>query len=101
MLDLKSPVVSIGATPSGAGYWLATSQGQVLTFGDAVDFGSLADVGVNGALVGLCSSKQVFGYWMANAAGVVRAFGDTYFLGCVPPATLAPSFVAFAAARST
>ena len=35
--------------------------------------------------------------WPARA-GVVRAFGDTYFLGCLPPATLAPPFVAFGAA---
>jgi len=42
------------------------------------------------SLVGLRSSRQVVGYWMANTAGVVRAFGDTYFLGSVPPATLAP-----------
>jgi hypothetical protein len=43
------------------------------------------------------SSRQVFGYWMASASGVIRAFGDTYFLGSVPPATLAPTFVAFGA----
>jgi hypothetical protein len=77
---------------------VATAGGDVLTFGDAVDFGCLADLGVPGPLIGMCSSRQVFGYWMASETGVVRAFGDTYFLGCVPPATLVPPFVAFGAA---
>ena len=42
------PAVSIAATPSGRGYWVATRAGEVLTFGDAVDFGCLADLGVRG-----------------------------------------------------
>ena len=93
-VSLASPAVSIAATPSGRGYWVATGAGDVLTFGDAIDFGSLADLGVPGPVIGMCSSRQVFGYWMASETGVVRAFGDTYFLGCLPPAMLAPPFAA-------
>jgi hypothetical protein len=77
---------------------VATRDGDILTFGDAVDFGCLSDVGVAGPVVGMRSSRHVGGYWMATAAGVVRAFGDTYFLGCAPVAGLAPEFAAFGAA---
>ena len=41
----NSPVVSMARTPDGNGYWLVTSAGQILTFGDAGFYGE-----VNGLL---------------------------------------------------
>jgi hypothetical protein len=39
---LNAPVVSIGLTPDGKGYWLTAADGGVFTFGDAAFEGSAA-----------------------------------------------------------
>jgi hypothetical protein len=39
---LSAPVVSIGAAPSGHGYWLALANGRLYNYGDAPFLGSLA-----------------------------------------------------------
>ena len=38
----NAPIVGIGATPDGGGYWLLGADGGVFTFGDATFFGSAA-----------------------------------------------------------
>ena len=41
---LPAPVVSMAASPTGGGYWLATANGEVYSFGDASYYGSMAQL---------------------------------------------------------
>ena len=43
-LRASETVTSISATPSGAGYWLFTDLGRVITFGDATFLGDMSGV---------------------------------------------------------
>ena len=45
------PVVAATATPDGRGYWLVTSTGQVMAFGDAKSYGSITSP-ITGHVVG-------------------------------------------------
>jgi hypothetical protein len=72
-------VVGIAATPSGAGYWLVTRGGQVLTFGDAPNKGSTPPPAR--PIVGMTASPTGQGYWICGTDGGIFAFGDAPFLG--------------------
>jgi hypothetical protein len=50
---LRSPVVGLAASPSGAGYWLVAADGGVFAFGDARFFGSTGGVVLQSPVVGL------------------------------------------------
>jgi hypothetical protein len=79
-------VVGIAPTPSGAGYWLARSDGAMSHFGDAGGFGSPSDLGVRLAapMSGLAVTPTGRGYWLVGKDGGVFAFGDAPFLGSLP-----------------
>jgi hypothetical protein len=72
--------VGIAATPTGRGYWIASSAGAVKTFGDAVAGGGLS-TRPNLPVVGLAPTPSGKGYWMAAADGGVFAFGDAVYHG--------------------
>ncbi|MCU1495971.1 MAG: cell surface receptor domain protein, partial [Acidimicrobiaceae bacterium] len=65
-------VVAIAATPDGAGYWLATSDGTVDAFGDATPFQFAHPAS---PVVGLAVTPTGDGYWEITASGEVFAFG--------------------------
>ena len=96
-------MIGVAPTPTGQGYWIATSTGMVLTFGDAVDLGSPADLGEisHDPIVALSASRNTFGYWTAGTDGSVWAFGDTYFLGHAPVDSMIEPVIAFAAVPGT
>jgi hypothetical protein len=66
------------ALPSGAGYRVATTTGQVFTFG-ATNAGS-APPHLAHPIVGLASTPG-FGYWLVASDGGVFSFGDAHFHG--------------------
>ncbi len=72
---------AIASTPSGHGYWIATAQGNVLTYGDAASFGTLTGAALNGPVVAMAASPDGGGYWLTAADGGVFAFGDAGFHG--------------------
>lgn len=76
-------VVGLALTPDGNGYWLAESDGSVLTFGDAGNYGSLAGVALNKPVVGIARTPDGRGYWLVAGDGGVFPFGDA-------PSTAAP-----------
>jgi murein DD-endopeptidase MepM/ murein hydrolase activator NlpD len=61
---------------TGNGYWLVTSQGQVLAFGQAQQLGDLTQRTLSNPVVGIAPSPSGRGYWLAQADGQVWAFGD-------------------------
>ncbi|HUY86531.1 MAG TPA: hypothetical protein VMU77_05410, partial [Acidimicrobiales bacterium] len=74
----------IVATPDGGGYWLLTSQGNVLAYGDAVYFGSSAQTGAlppGAQAVAMVSTADGNGYWIFSSSGGVYSYGDAQFEG--------------------
>ena len=69
-----------GGTADGAGYWLVTSNGQVMAFGDASN--SALYPCPSRPVVALMPTPDGRGYWIATSSGAVFNFGDaeTYSL---------------------
>ena len=48
---VNSPAVDLAATPTGNGYWITTAAGHVRVAGDAVSYGDLGNVTLNGPIL--------------------------------------------------
>jgi hypothetical protein len=68
----------------GAGYWLATGNGQVFGAGAAQSLGGVSTSATTGAVVGIAASPTAKGYWVVTANGGVSALGDAKFYGDLP-----------------
>jgi ligand-binding sensor domain-containing protein len=75
--------VGMASTPDGKGYWLVTSNGTVLRYGDAKLYGMMGNK-PKSHCVGMASTPDGKGYWLVTSAGVVRNFGDAISLGSEP-----------------
>src|ERR1700687_5181006 len=53
LTSLPGPIVGMSVPPSGAGYYLASSDGGVFTFGDAVFRGSMGGRALAASIVGM------------------------------------------------
>ncbi len=73
-----STVTGIAGTPGGLGYWLATSDGSVYSFGDAYPF---PYVHSPVRVVGIAATPTGDGYWEVTAGGAVYAFGHARYYG--------------------
>jgi hypothetical protein len=91
-MDLNADLVSIAATPSGRGYWVAAADGGVFAFGDARFAGSVAGRPLAAPIVGIAAAPTGNGYWLVGSDGGVFAFGDAVFHGSFgnPAAMIAP-----------
>jgi hypothetical protein len=80
--DAGSPkaIVGMTRTPSGNGYWLVGNTGDILTFGDAGYFGSLASAGWTD-IVGMAARPSGDGYWINTSKGAVGFYGSAKFHG--------------------
>jgi hypothetical protein len=74
-------VTSLSGTPSGHGYWVFTTKGRVVTFGDAVNYGDMAKVALNGPVLDSIPTPTGRGYYMVASDGGIFAFGDAVFRG--------------------
>ena len=63
------------------GYWTATADGKVLSFGDATFSGAMTGTALNGAIAGMASTLSGKGYWLLGSDGGVFSFGDAKFFG--------------------
>src|SRR5216683_681793 len=72
-------VVAMVATPTGYGYWVLTSSGEVHRWGDAAFYGSLEGIVLNAPVVDMAASRSGHGYWLLGADGGIFAFGDARF----------------------
>jgi len=68
----------------GAGYWLATGNGQVFGSGAAQSLGGVTTSATTGKVVGIAASPSAKGYWVVTANGGVSARGDARFYGDLP-----------------
>ncbi len=79
--QLRAGLVGISAMPSGAGYWLAGSDGGVFSFGTARFHGSTGNLRLNQPIVGIAGTPTGKGYWLVALDGGVFSFGDARFHG--------------------
>ncbi|MGH9067013.1 MAG: 3D domain-containing protein, partial [Acidimicrobiales bacterium] len=77
------PITAVAATPDGKGYWVATTDGGVLSYGDAHFYGSAASVHLAQPVVGMVATPDGKGYWLVAADGGVFSYGDAAFHGTV------------------
>ena len=93
-------VVGAVSTPSGGGYWLASSDGDVTAAGDAGDFGSMQGKGLSAPIVSLAATPTGKGYWLLGRDGGVFSFGDAKFFGSTGAMRLNQPIVTIAATPS-
>jgi hypothetical protein len=74
-------VVGMASTPDGQGYWLATSNGGVFSYGDASFYGSMGGQSLNKPIVGMAATPDGKGYWLVATDGGIFSFGDAQFYG--------------------
>jgi hypothetical protein len=95
--SLYHPVVDVAATPSGHGYWVATSEGGAFALGDAVFPASMGTI--NQPIVGTAATPSGQGYWLVAADGAIT-FGDAQFFGSTGAIPLNQPIVGMAATPS-
>jgi len=95
--SLAAPAVDVVATPDGAGVWVGTGDGGVLTMGDAAYLGSMGGQALNAPMVGMAATHDGKGYWLVAADGGVFSFGDAAFHGSTGGARLNRPIVGVAA----
>jgi hypothetical protein len=96
--DTTSPPLTITVAPApDEGYWMATSDGEVFTFGDAAFFGSEGGSPLTGPVVAMANTPDGKGYWLATSNGWVFNFGDAAFYGSMGGTPLNKPVVAMVA----
>jgi D-alanyl-D-alanine carboxypeptidase len=78
---LPGHLVGISSTPTGNGYWLVTTAGAVVPFGDATGHGSAAGIALWEPVVGMAPTPSGRGYWLVAADGGIFSYGDAAFRG--------------------
>jgi hypothetical protein len=73
--------IDIEPTPSGRGYWIATTTGGVFGFGDATGHGSMHGRHLNAPMISMTPTASGRGYYLVAADGGVFTFGDAAFRG--------------------
>ncbi|HVE46482.1 MAG TPA: CAP domain-containing protein, partial [Acidimicrobiales bacterium] len=82
--NLASPVPASPAPPSApgsGGYRLASANGGIFGFGDAVFHGSAGALGLTRPIVGTDTTPSRNGYWLVASDGGIFGFGDARFFG--------------------
>ncbi|MDQ1493328.1 MAG: hypothetical protein QOJ23_5842 [Actinomycetota bacterium] len=95
-LDPGERAVSLSATPSGDGYWVFTSRGRAVPFGDAGFFGDVSAVHLNQPVVGSVATPTGQGYYLFASDGGIFTFGDAAFFGSTGAVALNKPVVAMA-----
>ena len=72
--------VAIGPTPTGNGYLIASSAGEIRAFGDAVARGSV-DGKAKRKIADMATTPTGAGYWLVDVTGEVLPFGDARAFG--------------------
>ncbi len=78
---LVPPTVGMAALPSGDGYWLVDSSGNVTTHGAATNDGSMGGQALNAPIAHIVPTPDGKGYWLVASDGGIFSFGDAQFYG--------------------
>ena len=87
----------MAASPTGSGYWLAATNGDVYSFGVATH-GSTSHVKVSSPVIGIAASSSGNSYLLAEADGTISRHGTTRSYGEVPAKAHSEPITAFSAA---
>ena len=79
--SVGGPTVGMAATPRGAGYRLAGSNGGVAVFGDAGFLGAANGLALARPVVGVANTPDGKGYWLVASDGGIFSYGDASFYG--------------------
>jgi hypothetical protein len=77
----------------GSGYWLASSDGGVFTYGTAQFYGSMGGQHLNSPITGIVATADGHGYWLVAKDGGVFSYGDAAFEGSMGGHTMAAPIV--------
>src|SRR4051794_16544188 len=93
-VDRGSPDLAPGGGPVGiapgpdGGYWVATDDGGVQSFGVPF-YGSAGALHLASPIVGIAATRDGHGYWLAAADGGVFTFGSAVYAGSLGATRLA------------
>ena len=71
----SAATLAVQARHDGKGYWLASGDGAVFTYGDARYYGSAVGMS-RSPIVGIATTPDGKGYWLVSSDGTVLNFGD-------------------------
>jgi hypothetical protein len=92
--------IAIAPTASGHGYWIASSDGAVDSYGDAKSYGSLDSTHLNASIIAMTATPSGNGYWLLARDGGVFTYGDAKFYGSTGAKTLNAPIIAMAATET-
>jgi hypothetical protein len=76
-LPYATEVLSAVRTPSGNGYWILFSDGEIYTYGDAAYLGSpFGQIKFSNPASAVFATTDGGGYWVTSFNGTVYAYGD-------------------------
>ena len=97
--SLTTPAVGLASTPDGGGYWLASADGGVYSFGDAQFYDSMAGHPLAAPIVDIAPTPDGKGYWLVGTDGGIFAFGDAAYFGSMGGHPLARGIVGLSPTR--
>ncbi len=69
------------SNPNNVGLNVATSNGEIVSVGSGVSYGSMQGTTLNQPIVGMASTPDGKGYWLVASDGGIFSFGDANFYG--------------------
>jgi hypothetical protein len=93
----KGSWAGIASSPTGNGFFLASSNGAVVGCGDAIPLGGLTTRPLNGPVVGMAATPDGKGYWLVASDGGVFSFGEAVYDGSMGGTRLNAPVVGMAA----
>ena len=93
-------VIGMVTTPDDGGYFMASTDGGIFSFGDAQFYGSMGGKHLNEPIVGIAATPSGLGYWVVASDGGIFSFGDAQFYGSMGGKYLNAPIVGIAATRS-
>ena len=76
-----SIIVASAVTAGALGTYFVTADGEVLTTGNAVNYGSASQLNLFAPIIGIALTPDQKGYWLAATDGGIFTFGDAQFDG--------------------
>ena len=93
------PTITLEGTGT-EGYYVATANGAVHTFGDATSQGDASSLRLQKPIVGVASTGDGSGYWLTASDGGIFNYGDAQFEGSAGSLPLNKPIVAMASTGS-